>query len=342
MPVARICRLFAVLFCLWPLASNAEDLKTNRVGFVSAGPKAEAAVSLDALRKGLHDLGYEEGKNLEIAQKYADGVPERLPKLMDELAKAKVSVIVTSSVASALAAKKAGSSIPVVVVAASDFVGNGLVDTVEHPGGNITGIDEDVPGLSTVRLELLKEAVHIKSPVAVLSGATGPTHEKLMADSEHAAHVLGVELKTFKIEGAKENGKETSKEAGKETGKEIDAAFDSIAKAQPTAILVFSGALTDVHSKQIVELATKYKLPGMYWQARFAEEGGLMYYGPKLSGAFEQSAILVDRILKGASAGDLPVLYAKEFELVINLKAAKELGITIPQPILSRANRVIQ
>ena len=334
MSVARICCLFAVLFCLWPLTANAEELKANRVGFVSAGSRDEAAASLDALRKGLRDQGYEEGKNLEIEPKYAEGVPERLPGLMDDLAKAKVSVIVTSSVASALAAKKAASSIPVVVVAASDFVGNGLASSLVHPGGNITGIDEDVPGLSTIRLELLKEAVRIKSPVAVLSAATGPTHEKLMADSERAAHALGVALKTFKIEDAQKTGEET--------GKEIDAAFDSIAKEQATAILVFSGALTDAHSKQIVELATKYKLPGMYWQARFVEEGGLMYYGPDLPRVFEQSAFLVDRILKGASAGDLPVLYAKEFELVINLKAAKELGITIPQSILSRANRVIQ
>jgi putative ABC transport system substrate-binding protein len=326
---ARIVRLFVLLVCLWPLASIADELKT--VGFVSAGPKDEAAASLDALRKGLHDRGYDEGKNIAIEQKYADGVPERFPALVGEFVKAKVSVIVTSGIASALAARKVTSSVPIVVVAAGDFIGNGLAASMEHPGGNITGIDEDVPGLSSVRLELLKEAlVHVKSPVAVLSSATGPTHEKRMADSERAAHVLGVELKTFKIED------------DKETAKEIDAAFDAIAKAQATAILVFSGALTDAHSKQIAGLAAKYKLPGMYWQARFVDEGGLMYYGPSLPRAFEQSTILVDRILKGASAGDLPVLYAKEFELVVNLKAAKQLGIEIPQSLLSRTNRVIQ
>ncbi len=348
MHLARICRLFVVLFSLWPLTSGAaESAKIDRIGFVSANPQTEAAASLDALRKGLRTLGYEEHKNLEIEQRYADGQPERLPGLVDELVKANVSVIVTSSIRSALAAKKVTSSVPIVVVAAGDFVGNGLADAMEHPGGNITGIDEEVPGLSNVRLQLFKEAVAIKSPVvAVLSSATGPTHAKLMQDSEHAAHVLGMTLAPFKIEGAKETDRETDKEAGKradkEADKEIDAAFDSMAKAQARALLVFSGGLTEAHSKQIVELATKYKLPGMYWQQRFVDEGGLMYYGPSIPGAFEQSAVLIDRILKGDNAGDLPVLYAKEFELVINLKAAKELGITIPQSLLARANRVIQ
>jgi putative tryptophan/tyrosine transport system substrate-binding protein len=327
MPIPRICHSFVLLFCLWPLTSNAQELvKTNRVGFVSANTQTAAAEFLDALRKGLRDLGYEENKNLEIEQRYADGLLERLPGLVDELVKANVSVIVTSSIPSALAAKKVTASIPIVVAAAGDFVGNGLAVTLEHPGGNITGIDELVPGLSARRLELLNEAVAVKSAVAILSSATGPTHAKQMEDSERAASALGVTLKTFKIQDAKE----------------IDAAFDSIAQAQASALLVFSGVLTGIHSKRIVELAAKSRLPSMYWQIRFVNDGGLMYYGPNLPHMFEQSAVLVDRILKGANAADLPVEYAKEFELVINLKAAKELSITVPQAMIARASRVIQ
>jgi len=194
-----------------------------------------------------------------------------------------------------------------------------------HPGGNITGIDEVVPGLSAKRLQLLNEAVPVKSPVAILSSATGPTHAKQMQDSERAAQSLGVTLKTFKIGDAKE----------------IDAAFDSIAQERASALLVFSGVLTAIHSKRIVELAVKNRLPAMYWQIRFMNEGGLMYYGPNLPRMFEQSASLVDQILKGANPADISVEYAKEFELIVNLKAAKSLGITIPQGLIARANRVI-
>ena len=313
--------------CVSPLAVSAQEetVKINRVGFLGL-TQDSASTSFRSLRKGLRDLGYEEHKNLEIEQRYADGVIERLPTLADELAKAHVSVIVTGSIPAALAAKKATASIPIVIAAAGDLVGNGLAASLQHPGGNITGVDEVVPGLSAKRLELLNEAVPIKSPIAILSSATGPTHAKQMQDSEQAAQSLGVTLKTFKIGDAEE----------------IGAAFDSIAQERAGALLVFSGLLTALQSKRIVELAFKNRLPAMYWAINFINQGGLMYYGPNIPRMYEQSASLVDKILKGANPADIPVEYAKEFELVINLKAAKELGITIPQELITRANRVIQ
>jgi putative ABC transport system substrate-binding protein len=325
MRIVRICLLFVSFVCVLPLAASAQEtVKINRVGFLAITQGA-ASTGILALRKGLRDLGYEENKNLEIELRYADGLIERLPMLVDELTKAHVSVIVTASIPAALAAKKVTASIPIVVAAAGDFVGNGLAASLQHPGGNITGIDEVVPGLSAKRLELLNEAVPVKS-VAILSSATGPTHAKQMQDSERAAQSLGVALKTFKIGDAKE----------------IDTAFDSIAQERAGALLVFSGVLTGIHSKRIVELAFKNRLPAMYWQVSFMNEGGLMYYGPNIPRMFEQSASLVDKILKGANPADIPVEYGKEFELIINLKAAKELGITIPQGLIAKANRVIQ
>jgi putative ABC transport system substrate-binding protein len=175
MGIIRICLLFVSFVCVSPLAASAQEtVKVNRVGFL--GITQDWASLLLSLRKGLRDLGYEEHRNLEIEQRYADGVIERLPTLVDELLKAHVSVIVTGSIPAALAAKKVTASIPIVVAAAGDFVGNGLAASLQRPGGNITGVDEVVPGLSAKRLELLNEAVPVKSPVAILSSATGPTH----------------------------------------------------------------------------------------------------------------------------------------------------------------------
>jgi putative tryptophan/tyrosine transport system substrate-binding protein len=320
MRIIRILLLLVSFVCVSPLMVSAQEtLKINRVGFLGL---TQYPSGLLELQKGLRDLGYEENKNLEIEHRFANGLVE----LADELAKAHVSVIVTGSIPATLAAKKATASIPIVVAAAGDLVGNGLAASLQHPGGNITGIDEVVPGLSAKRLELLNEAIPVKPPIAILSSATGPTHAKQMQDSERAAQSLGVALKTFKIGAAKE----------------IDAAFDSIGQERAGALLVFSGLLTALQSKRIVELAFKNRLPAVAWAISFTNQGGLMYYGPNLPRMYEQSASLVDKLLKGANPADIPVKYAKEFELIINLKAAKELGITIPQELITRANRVIQ
>ncbi|WP_084807490.1 ABC transporter substrate-binding protein [Bradyrhizobium sp. NAS80.1] len=305
--------------------SAQEILRVPRIGVLWIGTKTTAAIYLDALRRGLRDLGYEEDRNLEIEQRYADGNAERLPILVGELIAAKVNVIVTASIPFALATMNAAANIPIVVAAAGDFVGNGLAASMERPGGTITGIDEVVPGLSAKRLELLIEAVGVKSPVAVLSSATGPTHAKQMQETEEVARSLGVTLKTVRIGNANE----------------IEPAFEEMTRERATALLVFSGVLTAIHSSTIAGLAAKNRLPGMYWHVRFVTDGGLMSYGPNLPRMFRQSAALVDRILKGATPADVPVEYATDFELIINLTAAKALGLQISPTLLARADRVI-
>lgn len=315
-----------LVVALLPCSVNAEDpVLPHRIGFLTPNTPAASAAYLNALRQGLHEFGYEDGKNIVIEERYAEAVPERLPAMVAELVAQRVEVIVTGSIPSALAAKKTTTTVPVVVAAAGDFVGNGLAASRERPGGNITGVDEVVPGLSARRLELLHEAVPGVSTIAVLSTATAPTHALQLKDTEHAAQRLGISLQTIRISDPKE----------------FEAAFDSMARQKAGALLVFSGVLSNIHSKTIVELAKKKKLPGMYWSFRFTEAGGLMYYGPNLVAMFKQSASIVDRILKGAKPGEIPVEYAKEFELIINLRTAKELGIAIPPSVLAQAKRVI-
>ena len=320
--------LFAIaITILVPLQGGAQEpAKVHRIGFLWPGSPAGAAASLEALRKGLRDLGYEEGKSLDIAQRYANGAMNKLPALVSDLVAADVAVVITASIPSALAAMKATSTVPIVVGAAGDFVGNGLATSMQNPGGNVTGIDEFVPGLSAKRLELLNETVPVRSPVAVLSSATASTHTRQMEESERVASSIGITLRTFRLS----------------TAANIEPAFASMEKERVQALLVFSGVLTAVNSKTVVEYASKNRLPGMYWTLQFVNDGGLMYYGPKLPRMFERSAALVDRILKGDKAGEIPIEYAKEFELIINLKAAQELGITVPESVLSKADRVIR
>lgn len=308
----------------WPCAARAQ-LHSPRIGFLSPGTRAGSALLLDALLRGLHNLGYEKNKNLEVEEQYASSVMSELTSLTIKSIDSKVDVIVTSSIPAALAAKHNTSNIPVVVAAAGDFVGNGLAASMERPGGNLTGIDEFVPGLAAKRLQLLHDAVSLRS-VAILSSATGPTHARQMEESLQLAQALGLTFKVFRINKANE----------------IESSFEAIATEQPSGLLVFSGVLTAIESKRIAELATKHRLPGMFWYIGFVNEGGLMYYGPNVPLMFEQSAILVDQVLKVANPAEMPVQYAKQFELIINAKTARMLGIVIPQSLVEKADRVIE
>jgi ABC-type uncharacterized transport system substrate-binding protein len=311
----------------WPLGGSAQEVrKIHRIGFLAISSQTAAAPNFEALRRGLHDLGYEENKTLEIEQRYADGDAQKLPRLVGDLIATRIDVIVTASIPSALATRNAAPNTPIVVAAAGDFVGNGLAASMEHPGGTVTGIDEVVPGLSAKRLELISEAVGAKSPVAILSSATGPTHDKQMQETESAARALNLRLQTIRISDAKE----------------IEPAFEIMTQQQASALVVFSGVLTGVHSRRIVELAAQNRLPAMYWQIRFVNDGGLMYYGPNLARMFRQSAALVDKILKGVKPGDIPIEYATDLELIINMRAARELGIAIPPTLLARATKLIE
>lgn len=258
--------------------------------------------------------------------RYAEGKLDRLPALAAELVELKVNVIVLGSIPSALAAQRATKTIPIVVAAAGDFVGNGLVASLERPGGNITGLDEVVPGLAGKRLWLLNEAVRLRSPVAILSSATTATHAKQMQDVDSTAASLGVRLITMRVTDPKDFG----------------SAFEAMARETASAVVVFSGVLTNVHRKRIVELAAQYRLPTIHWNAAYVASGGLMSYGPNPLGMYKRSAAFVDKILKGASPSVLPIEYPHEFELIVNLKTAKELDITIPKTLLEKADRLIE
>ena len=249
-----------------------------------------------------------------------------MPTLAAELVQQKVDVIVLGNIPAALAAQKATKTIPIVVAAAGDFVGNGLVASLQRPGGNITGLDEVVPGLAGERLRLLAEAVPLRSPVAVLSGATGPTHAKQMHDVEPAAASLGVKLVVMRVADAKD----------------FERAFEEMAREKASAVVVFSGILTNVHRKKIVELTAQYRMLSIHWSEAYVISGGLMYYGPNAREMYKRSAAFVDKILKGASPSELPVEYPQEFELIINLKTAKELGLTLPKALLEKADRLLE
>jgi putative ABC transport system substrate-binding protein len=275
----------------------------------------------------MRQFGYQEGKDYSIEPRDAEGKFDRLPTLAAELVELNVDVIVLGNIPAALAAQKATESIPIVVAAAGDFVGNGLVTSLERPGRNITGLDEVVPGLAGERLRLLAQAfIPLRSPVAVLSSGTGPTHVKQMQDAEPAAASLGIKLVVMRVADAKE----------------FEGAFDAMARENASAVVVFSGVLTGVHRKRIVELAAQYRLPTIHWSEAYVTSGGLMYYGPNLRGMFKRSATFVDKILKGMSPSVLPVEYPQRFELIINLKTAKELGLKIPKTLVEKADRLLE
>jgi putative tryptophan/tyrosine transport system substrate-binding protein len=312
-----------------PVVGEAQEYKTEqirRVGILSGNSARAAAANVDGLRRGLRDLGYVEGRGIAIEARYADGKFERLPGLADELVRLKLDVIVTSGIPGALALKKATSMIPIVVAAAGDLVGNGLVVSAAAPGTNVTGIDEVSPDTSGERLTLLREAVPLTSPVAILSSATPSTYASQWQGTERAAQQLGLTLKSFEVRD----------------GAHFERAFAAMTHEKVTALIVFSGLLTTVYRVQLVNLAERHSLPAMYWSEGFVQAGGLMSYGPSVPRMFRQSATLVDRLLKGATPSDLPVQRPTKVDLAINLKTAKALGLTIPPSLLQRADQVIE
>ena len=298
----------------------------TRIGYLSVSDASSSSPNRGAFIFGMRQFGYQEGRNYSIEPRYGEGKLHRLPTLVSELVQQKVDVIVLGSIPAALAAQKATKTIPIIVAAAGDFVGNGLVASLERPGTNITGLDEVVPGLAGERLRLLAQAVPLRSPVAVLSSATTPTHAKQMEDAEPAAASLGVKLVVMRVTDAKN----------------FERTFEEWAREKVSAVVVFSGVLTNIHRKTLVELAAQYRLPTIHWNAAYVASGGLMSYGPNPLGMYKRSAAFVDKILKGASPSVLPVEYPREFELIINLKTAKELGLTLPKTLLEKADRLLE
>ncbi len=305
------------------IAEAQQPEKIPRIGFLAAGSDASSAPLTEAFRQGLRELGYVEGKSIIIEYRYAEGRLERFSGLAAELVRLKVDIIVTAGRPSIHAAKQATSTIPIVMAAAGDPVGQGLVASLARPGGNITGLTTIRGDLTGKRLELLKEAASKVSRVAVLWGSPAASNFKV---TEAAARSLGLEVQSLEVRGPGD----------------LEGAFRAAGKKRAHALVVLRNPVIFTALQQIAELAMKSRLPAIYDDREFVRAGGLMSYGTDNADLFRRAATYVDKILKGAKPADLPVEQPTKFELVINLKVAKALGLTIPKSILIRADEVIE
>ncbi len=310
-----------------PLSSAAQQGgKVPRIGFLGGASPSAAANLVDGFRQGLRDLGYVEGQNIAIEYRFAEGRLERLPDLAADLVRLRVDVIFAPNAAAALAAKNATTTIPIVMALPGDPVGLGLVASLGRPGGNITGMSNVAVELGPKQLQLLKQAVPRVSRVAVLWNPANRSHGLSVREAEVAARSLGVQVQSLEARGPDD----------------FDNAFAAITRERAGALLVLGDALFLQHRTRIVGLVAKSRLPAMYGMREFVDAGGLMSYAANFADLFRRAATHVDKILKGAKPADLPVEQPTKFELVINLKAAKSLGISIPQSVLIRADQVIQ
>ena len=312
-----------------PLAADAEQPgKVFRIGILANVPLTdpEGARLWGAFIQGLRELGYVEGQNITIEWRVSEGKYERLPDLAAELVRLKVDVIVAPAAQNPLAAKQATRTIPIVMTGTGDPVGSGLVASLARPGGNVTGLSTLTPEIVGKQLELLKEIVPRVSRVAVLWNPTNPSHPLLLGEAKVAARSLGVQLQIPEARGPDE----------------FEGAFAAMTRERAGALLVLTDGMFLLHQRRIMDLVATSRLPAMYGLRRQVDAGGLMAYGPSLRDSFRRAATYVDKILKGTKPGDLPVEQPTKFELVINLKTAKALGLTIPQSILIRADEVIR
>ncbi len=312
-----------------PLAAGAEQPgKVFRIGILGNIPLAdpEGARLWGAFIQGLRDLGYVEGQNITIEHRYSEGKYERLPDLAADLVRLKVDVIVAPATNPVFAAKQATRTIPIVMTGSGDAVGSGLVASLARPGGNVTGLSTLAPEIVGKQLELLKEIVPRVSRVAVLSNPTNQAYPLLLGEAKVAARSLGVQLQLLEARRPDD----------------FERAFVAMTRERAGALLVLGDGMFLLHPTWIADLAAKSRLPAMYLRREFVEAGGLIAYAPSLRDSFRRAATYVDKILKGAKPADLPVEQPTKFELVINLKTAKALGLTIPQSVLIRADEVIQ
>jgi putative ABC transport system substrate-binding protein len=316
----------AILFFSLHRAEAQQPAKTPRIGYLEAASASANTTRREAFRQGLRELGYIEGQNIRVEYRYADGKVDRLPSLAAELVHLKVDVIVSAGPAATRAAKAATATIPIVMTQDTDPVGNGFVASLAHPGGNVTGLSSLAPEISGKQLELLKEIVPKLSRVAVLGTSTVPGQALQLREIGLAAGPLSVQLQSLDVFGPKD----------------IETAFQSASKEGADAVLVLSIPVLLSQRRQLADIAVKNRLPAIYSQPQYVEAGGLMFYGVNFTDLDHRAATYVDKILKGAKAGDLPVEQPKKFELIINLKAAKQIGLTIPPNVLARADRVIR
>jgi putative ABC transport system substrate-binding protein len=319
--------VLALSLALSPIAGEAQQAtKVTPIGYLSGPSLSANAARIEAFRQGLRELSYVEGNNIVIEWRSADGKIDRLPALAAELVRLKVAVIVTSGGSPTRRAKEATSTIPIVMTSDPDPVGDGFVASLARPGGNITGLSTFAPELSGKRLEILREVVPKLSRVAVLGSSAATDYAQTLKEIESAAKAFKVQLQFLDLSHAKD----------------METAFRAASKERAQGVLTLYSAALGSQRAQIVELAVKERLPVMYHSSDFVEAGGFMSYGVNIPDLNRRAASYVDKILKGAKAADLPVEQATKFELVINLKTAKTLGLTIPQSVLGRADHVIE
>jgi putative ABC transport system substrate-binding protein len=307
-------------------AQAQQQAKIPKIGWLGTRPASDPGGGYEILRRELRALGYVEGKNIAFEYRSADNKIDRLPALADELVRLRVDMLVAPGGIDAVTAKKATSTIPIVFVSVPDPVGSGLVDSLARPGGNITGFTTITAELVGKRLELLKETVPKLSRVAVLWNPRDPTSAQSWKESQLPARELRLQLHSMEVSDPAK----------------LESAFKEATKARSTALVMAAGSFFGSYQEQIADLATKTRLPAIYTREDYVDSGGLMSYGPDRADPYRRAALYVDKILKGTKPADLPVERPKKFELVINLKAAKQIGLTIPPSVLARADRVIK
>jgi putative tryptophan/tyrosine transport system substrate-binding protein len=322
------CILLTVLLLTVFSAEAQQQGKIFRIGILDPSNASGTAGLVEGLRQELSKLGWIEGKNITIEYRFAEQKSERLPELAAELVRLKIDLIVTSGGPTPLAAKNATSTIPIVMTTSVDPVGTGLVASLARPGGNVTGLSGLTPELNTKKLEILKDAVPKLVRVGFLFTAIGGSaDDPQMKDLTPAAVALKLKLEEIKTEPDM---------------KSLDIALKNAKQKQVGAIITGSGSRLFAERKRIVELAGKYRLPAIYHRRDYVDEGGLMSYGTDYTDNYRRVAVYVDKILKGAKPAELPVQQATKFEFIINLNAAKQIGLTVPVRVLERANQVIK
>jgi putative ABC transport system substrate-binding protein len=321
-----VLTLCAMLLALCSSASAQQPTKIHRIGFLVAVSPSDFAARAETFRLGLRDLGYLEGKNFVIGSRYAEGKLDRLPALASDLVRLKVSVIVTAGSQATRAAKEATSTIPIVMTNDPDPVGAGFIASLARPGRNVTGLSTLSPELSGKRMELLREVVPKLSRVAVFGTSTQPGHAQTIKELELAAKEFKAQIQFLDVLDPKD----------------IGTAFRAAAKGRADGILTLTSAILRSQRAQLAELAVKNRIPAIYNDVQFVEAGGLIFYGVSFRDLDRHAATYVDKILKGAKPADLPVEQPTKFEFVINLKTAKQIGVTIPPNVLARADRVMR
>jgi putative ABC transport system substrate-binding protein len=321
-----VLTLCAMLFALCVSAHAQQPKKVPHIGLLIPG-SSTASARFDAFRQGLRELGYVDGKNIVIEYRLAEGKPDRLSELATELVNLKIDLIVTSSNSAAIAAKHATATVPIVMAVSSEAVETGIVASLAQPGGNVTGMTSYPAQLTGKRLELLKESFPKISKVAVLDDPTTKLHEINWQELKAVSRFLAVRLQSLEV---------------RSPNPDFKGAFAEATKERADGLLTLPSFLILSHRKVIVALVAKNRLPAMFHQRDFVDDGGLMSYAANTIDSFGRAAVFVDKILKGAKPADLPVEQPKTFELIINLKTAKQLGLTIPPNVLARANQVIK